>query len=126
MPLICQEIHLELHIPHQTTHTIPHNSWLMQEPPGLMTDWLVEIRWFVIKKSNISLYKRRSNSVLYIGSAGSLLEVVCHILWTGITFAFFHSSRKVPRGLYFAAFSNVLLEKFKPNLVLYYIILGKT
>ena len=63
-------------------------SWLIQESPGLKPDWFVEIRWFVMKKLNISLYKRRSNIFPQIGRSEIGSDIVCHFFmnWNNIYF----------------------------------------
>ena len=51
-------------------------SRMMQESPDLKCGLSEEIRWFVMKRSNISLYKKRSSNFPNIGklrSTGSLL-----------------------------------------------------
>ena len=54
-------------------------SWLMQEPPGLKPDWFVEIRWFVMRKLNISLYNIHSNISQHIdrNEIGRYIASVC-------------------------------------------------
>ena len=44
-------------------------SWLIQESPGYKPDWFVEIRSFVVKKSDISLYNRHSNIFPHSGKS---------------------------------------------------------
>ena len=44
------------------------NSWLMQEPPDLKSDWLSKIRLFSSKKLNSSLKISLSKIFPHIGS----------------------------------------------------------
>ena len=78
---------------------VTNKSWLMQESSCLKLEWFVEIWWFVVKESNISLYTQVQiffHISEEVGLASSLLEIVCHFLWSVTTFDFFHSSGKIP------------------------------
>ena len=72
----------------------------MQESPGLKPDWYLDIKLFSMKNSNILSYNNLSQILPAIGSnnIGQLLFNIClpPFLWTGTTFAFFHSVVNFP------------------------------
>ena len=60
------------------------NNWLMEESPGLNTDWFSEIRFFSSKKLNISLKINLSKISPQIGSnetGGSFLGFAYHLFY---------------------------------------------
>ena len=71
-------------------------SWLIQESPGLKPEWFVEIRWFLMKKLNISLYKRVQIFFHKLEEVRLEVRLFVIFLWTGTIFAFFHANAKIP------------------------------
>ena len=75
------------------------SSWLVQELPGRKRNWFLEMSLLVQKQLNLSLKISLSN--IYHKSevkklADNFQYFVCHFLWMGTIFPFFHSEGNIP------------------------------